>query len=251
MANPQVRAYATPVPPLPPLLKVLDRRCKGDSRLKIQKTNPVPSPDPAVLFPRALSKLHSIWLSYTYPFHSLGKNFYAHYSADIRRPVTPHIKIGDDVFLDRDVWLNIPYVPENTDPVIILEDECKIGRRAMISAKNRIHVGRQTAFAPNVLLMDHNHAFEDVTIAIGWQGITQGGTIRIEEGCLLGYGVAVVCSKGELVIGKNSVIGANSVVTRSIPPYSVVSGNPGRVVKQFDPSKGQWLIGMSGVATKD
>ena len=86
-------------------------------------------------------------------------------------------------------------------------------------------------------ITDHNHAFEDVTVPTALQGITEGGTIRIEEECWIGFGVTIVCGQGELVIGKHSVIGANSLVTRSIPPYSVVSGNPARIVKQFDPSK--------------
>lgn len=210
----------------------------------------VPSPDPLLLIPRVLSRLNTYWLSHTYPFCSLGKNFYAHYSSDIRRPIVRHIKIGNDVSIDRDVWLNIPFIPETSAPAIILEDGVKIGRRVMFSAKNRIHVGRDTVFGPSVLLMDHNHAFEDVSNAIGLQGVTEGGTIRIEQGCWLGFGAAVVCSKGELVIGRNSVIGANAMVTRSIPPYSVVAGNPARVVKQYDVEKKQWVIGSSGAATR-
>jgi acetyltransferase-like isoleucine patch superfamily enzyme len=115
----------------------------------------------------------------------------------------------------------------------------------MISAKNLIHIGRDVVFGPSVLIMDHNHAFEDITIPIAVQGITEGGTIRIEEGCWIGIGAAIVCSQGELVIGRNSVIGANSVITRSVAPCSVVTGNPGRTVKQFDPSRGEWMLGSS------
>jgi len=95
--------------------------------------------------------------------------------------------------------------------------------------------------------MDHNHAFEDVNIPIAGQGVTPGGTIRIEEGCWIGFGVAIVCGKGELVIGKNSVIGANAVVTRSIPPNSVATGNPARVVKHFDFSRNEWVLGANAL----
>jgi len=38
-------------------------------------------------------------------------------------------------------------------------------------------------------------------------------------------------------------VGANSVVTRSIPPYSVVAGDPARIIKQYDFSEGKWVLG--------
>jgi len=43
------------------------------------------------------------------------------------------------------------------------------------------------------------------------------------------------------VIGRNSVIAANALVTRSFPPYSVIVGNPARLAKQYDPAKESWI----------
>jgi acetyltransferase-like isoleucine patch superfamily enzyme len=199
--------------------------------------------DPLSWVTRIANKLRSLWMRWTYPFAAVGTNFCAHYSCDMKRSIAPHIEIGDSVLLDRDVWINIPIAPENDAPVIVIDDGCRIGRRCVISAKNRIHFERDVVFAPSVLVMDHNHAFEDVNVPIKDQGITPGGTITIEEGCWIGFGAAIVCGKGDLVIGKHSVIGANAVVTRSIPENSVVTGNPARVVKQFDPAKGEWALG--------
>ncbi len=198
-----------------------------------------------------LSKINTMWLRWTYPFVSVGSGFWAHYSCDIRRCIAPHIKIGNEVKIDRHVWLTIPSVPNCNEPVIVIDDGCGIGRRCMISAQNRIHIEKNTVFGPQALVMDHNHGFEDVTLPIAGQGTTEGGTIRIEEGCWIGFGAAVVCGKGELVIGRNSVLGANSVVTRSIPPYSVVAGNPGRVVKSYDPSRGEWVMGSSRATVQE
>ena len=53
------------------------------------------------------------------------------------------------------------------------------------------------------------------------------------------------------MIGRGSVVGANSVVSRSVPPFSVVSGNPAKVVKQYDPVKKAWVIGSSGFAGEE
>lgn len=206
---------------------------------------PLSLADPLSFITRGMTKLHTLWLRGTYPFVSFGNGSWAHYSCDIRRCIAPYIKIGDRVAIDNGVWLNIPHVPRDRDPVIIVDEGCGIGRRCMISAQNRVHIERNTVFGPHVLVMDHNHEFEDVTVPISLQGTTEGGTIRIEEGCWIGFGAAIVCGKGELVIGKNSVVGANSVVTRSIPSHSVVTGNPARVVKSFDSSKGGWVIGSS------
>ena len=147
------------------------------------------------------------------------------------------------VWVSSGTWLNIPDIPRRGEPAIILEDGVKFQRRSIVSAKNNIHIKRNTICGPSALIMDHNLAFEDVTVPICHQGTTQGGRIRIEEGCWIGFGAVVVCDHGDLVIGRNSVVGANSVVTRSMPPYSVVSGNPVKIVKQYDPSKGKWVLG--------
>jgi acetyltransferase-like isoleucine patch superfamily enzyme len=208
------------------------------------------SADPLSWMPRMISKLWSLWIFWTYPFVSVGDRFSAHYSCELERSVATFIRIGTCVTIGRDAWINIPEVSDSREPIIILDDGCVIGRRCVISAKNRVHIERNSMFAPSALVMDHNHAFEDVTVPIIDQGTTKGGTIRIEEGCWVGFGAAIVCNEGELVIGRHSVIGANSVVTRSVPSYSVVTGNPARVVKSYDPSKGEWILGSGKVAVQ-
>jgi acetyltransferase-like isoleucine patch superfamily enzyme len=206
--------------------------------------------DPLLWVSRAISKLHSLWLSWTYPFVSVGSKFSAHYSCDLRRPIASHIKIGNSVRLDRGVSLNISGVPKNNEPIIILEDYCGVARRTVISARNRIHIARDTILGPSAIIMDHDDAHEDAAVPNRHPGTTMGGTIRIEEGCWIGLGAVIICSEGELVIGRNSVVGANSVVSESIPPYSVVMGNPARLVKRFDPSKQAWVLGSGGSTGK-
>ncbi len=129
----------------------------------------------------------------------------------------------------------------NCGPRIIIDDNCLIGARDVISSQNLVHIERDVIIGTSVLIQDHNHAYEDVRVPIKAQGLTPGGTIRIEQGSWIGHGAAIVCNQDELVIGRNSVVAANALVTKSFPPYSVIVGNPARLVRQFDPAKGIWV----------
>lgn len=192
-------------------------------------------------FSRAANKLHSLWVAWTYPFASIGNDVSVHYTCDVQRSGAPYMKIGNRVMLGREVWLSIPNVSICDRSAIVIGDGCGIGRRSVISAKNQIHIEPNTILGPSVLVMDHNHAYEDVTVPINQQPMTPGGRIRIEEGCWIGFGAAIICSRGELVIGRGSVVGANSVVTHSVHAHSVAAGNPARIVKQYNPLKKAWM----------
>jgi acetyltransferase-like isoleucine patch superfamily enzyme len=203
-----------------------------------------PFEDPLRLLPRSLTKLYSIWVSLTYPFASEGPNLSIHYTCTLKREVAHRIKLGSSVRIGKDAWLNVTIVGEGTgEPVIVIEDNCRIGPRCQLSGRNCIHLERDVILSPSALVMDHSHAYEDITVPICKQGVTEGGRVRIGQGCWIGFGAAIICPKGELTLGRNCVVGANSVVTRSFPPYSVIMGNPAKVVKRFDPVKQAWVEG--------
>jgi acetyltransferase-like isoleucine patch superfamily enzyme len=200
--------------------------------------------DPLSFFPRAMTKLFSLWVSATYPFQSIGANLSIHYTTLLNRRMAPAIKIGNSVMIRKDAWINTFDISESDgEPKIIIEDNCLIGARDVISAKNSIQIESEVIVGTSVLIQDHNHAYEDIGVPIKRQGLTPGGKIRIEQGCWIGHGVAIVCNQNELVIGRNSVIAANALVTKSFPPYSVIVGNPARLARQFDPVKGIWVGG--------
>ncbi|MGB2779047.1 MAG: acyltransferase [Candidatus Acidiferrum sp.] len=219
----------------------------GDASQTLSMPQPAPGvpaqfDDPLAFFPRVLTKLFSLWVSATYPFKSVGSNLSIHYTTLMSRRMAPAIKLGDSLMIRKDAWLNTFDIEDaQGKPKIIIDDNCLIGARDVISAKNSIHIERDVIIGTSVLIQDHNHAYEDVRLPIKAQGLTPGGTIRIEQGCWIGHGAAIVCNQDELVIGRNSVIAANALVTKSFPPYSVIVGNPARLVRQFDPAKGIWV----------
>ncbi len=210
----------------------------GEPRVRFQ--------DPLSFFPRAMTKLFSLWVSATYPFASKGSDLSIHYTTLLNRRMAPAIKIGNSVMIRKDAWINTFDLSGADDELkITIDDDCLIGARGVISAKNSIHIERNVIIGTSVLIQDHNHAYEDVTVPIKAQGLTAGGKIRIEQGCWIGHGVAIVCNQDELVIGRNSVIAANALVTKSFPPYSVIVGNPARLTRQFDTATGTWVGGVS------
>jgi acetyltransferase-like isoleucine patch superfamily enzyme len=158
--------------------------------------------------------------------------------------MAPRIKLGSSVIMGKDVWLNI--IPEAPcEVIIVIDDNCRLAARTWISAKNHIHVERDVHLGPSVLIMDHGHAYENPNVPINKQVATPGGRIRIERGCRIGQGAVILCTRGELVLGQNCVVAPNAVVLRSAPPYSVISGNPARVVERLDPSQAN-LVSQSG-----
>jgi acetyltransferase-like isoleucine patch superfamily enzyme len=188
--------------------------------------------DPLSLALRVADRMRRIWLSRTYPFHSFGKSCWVNYTTHISRSAAPFISIGDEVGMGRDVRLKVVADTHERKPILRIEKGCWLQRRTTILARNSVHLMPYVMCAHSVIISDHN---PESTIG--------GGTIRVEDNCWIGFGSAVVCDEGELVIGRHSVVAANCLVTKNVPPYSVVAGNPARIVRQYDEKQEKWVVG--------
>jgi acetyltransferase-like isoleucine patch superfamily enzyme len=197
--------------------------------------------DPLEWFSRLLTRLYTNWIQYTFAFCAFGRGVSIHYSCDISKRSAENISVGDDVYLAPDVWLNTAPGASELGPKIVLSNGCKIGRRSMISSRKQIVLESDVLLAPSVLLMDHNHEYSDPTRPIYEQGVTAGGRIVIGKNCWLGAGSAILCAHGELALGQNCVVGARSVVTRSFPAFSVIAGNPAKLIKTYDQRERKWV----------
>lgn len=203
-----------------------------------------PLEDPLELFPRGLTKIYSLWVSQTYPFASIGRDVSFHFTSRVSRQRAPRISLGNSVRLLERTWLSPATDDPIGEPIIVIDDGCSIGSGSVISGKNRVHLERDILIGQHVIIQDHNHAYEDIEVPIIRQGITEGGRIRIGEGSWIGRGAAILCSRGELTIGRHCVVSANSVVTRSIPDYSLAFGMPATVIRQYDPETRAWRMGQ-------
>ncbi len=74
----------------------------------------------------------------------------------------------------------------------------------------------------------HNHKFDDPTLPIIQQGYYPSDPVLLERGSWVGARVTILPG---VTIGRNAVVGAGSVVTKNVPPFTVAVGNPARVIR--------------------
>jgi acetyltransferase-like isoleucine patch superfamily enzyme len=208
---------------------------------------PATHEDPISVVGRAYRKLCTVLLNKTYPFASMGSGLRISHTVELDRDKAHRIKLGNWIRVRHDVRLQILAAPEDRgEALLVLDDAVDIGPHSTISVKNSIHLENEVTLGQSVLIIDHSPAHENVTMPIKHQGVTEGGKIRIEAGCFIAHGCTILCDRGELVIGRNCIVAANSFVTRSFPAYSLIAGNPARMVQQFDPDLGVWVLGGTG-----
>lgn len=116
-----------------------------------------------------------------------------------------------------------------------------IGEYTRIGLRNTIigpaFIGNHVNLAQNITVTGLNHNFENVDIPIDEQGVDTI-PVTIEDDVWIGANAVILPG---VTIGKHSVVAAGSIVSRSIPPYSVCAGTPAKVIKRYDFDKKEWL----------
>lgn len=115
-----------------------------------------------------------------------------------------------------------------------------IGNHSRIGLSNvligPVKIGNQVILAQNIVASGMNHGYEDVTIPIRLQKCNTSPII-IEDECWIGANAVITAG---VTIGKHSVVAAGSVVTRNVPAYSIVAGNPAKIIKSYNTTSGFW-----------
>ncbi len=112
-----------------------------------------------------------------------------------------------------------------------------VGSDFVVSCIHEVEIGRNVLIADRCFIGDSNHDYNDINIPIK-MGEMVPGSVKIGDDCWLGINVAVLRN---VTIGRHCGIGANSVVTKDIPPYCIAAGNPARIIKQYDLEKAKWV----------
>lgn len=107
-----------------------------------------------------------------------------------------------------------------------------------VAAQGEITIEDDVMLASNILLNDGLHGYENTNKPYKYQKICRIAPISIRRGCWIGQNVVILPG---VTIGELSIIGANSVVTGSVPDRCIAVGNPARVIKRWEESSQRWV----------
>jgi acetyltransferase-like isoleucine patch superfamily enzyme len=133
------------------------------------------------------------------------------------------LTIGAQTLFEPGVWITAP-----GEARIAIGQGTFLNLGVMVASMALVEIGDHCMFANGCFVTDANHRFSDPNQPITWQGFDSKGPTRIGDNVWCGAHVVVTSG---VTIGERCVIGANSVVTTDIPPYSIAAGAPARVLR--------------------
>ncbi|ORY69725.1 galactoside O-acetyltransferase [Pseudomassariella vexata] len=133
----------------------------------------------------------------------------------------------DEDLFGNEVWCDAPIKMDYGHNVVRFGDNVYVNSNSTWVDTCTISVGARTLIGPNCSFFSGTHP-TDPKIRNGTNGPENGAPITIGEDCWFGGSVIVLPG---VTIGAGATVGAGSVVTKDVPPYTVVVGNPARVLR--------------------
>ncbi|WP_243295650.1 acyltransferase [Geothrix mesophila] len=148
----------------------------------------------------------------------------------ITRP--DRIYIGNRVGIRQGVRLEVIQSNPARAPLLEIGDGCNIEQNVHIVCHSAVIIGSNVSITANCAIVDVTHPVNplDPDAKIGGQILDEDSWVYIEDGVFLGIGTVVLPN---VRIGKGAVIGANSVVTKDIPPFAIAAGAPAKVLRMY------------------
>ena len=149
------------------------------------------------------------------------------------------ISVGEATHIHETARLRLAMPNFAGEPRIVVGDHVEIGAGSTITAAQCIEIENAVSIAENVNIKDYRFDESGLGLSLANREIIAGKNgIRIERGVCLEENVLV---KGDVHIGRGSVVRAGSVVCMDLPAYCIAEGTPAHVIKAFSPREGKWL----------
>lgn len=159
----------------------------------------------------------------------LGKNVYIDQGVYLHA-CPQGISIGDNSFVMHNSVLHVYNFRDLPHAFIRIGQDSLIGEMNVLRGQGGITIGDRVYTAPLVQMLAVNHVYDDPNRPMIEQGITAEGIV-IEDDVWVGAGVVITDG---VTVGEGAVIAAGAVVTRDVPPHTVVAGVPAKVIKQIE-----------------
>jgi acetyltransferase-like isoleucine patch superfamily enzyme len=145
------------------------------------------------------------------------------------------IIIGDRSSIGKYSWLGAlsSYGKYRYQPSIIIGNEVTIGRFVCLTAISNITIEDGCLLSEHVYMSDHSHQMDPDKGLIVEQPLISKGPVHVGANSFIGYRACILPG---VVLGKHCIVGANSVVTRSFPDFSVIAGSPARFIRSNSPA---------------
>lgn len=140
------------------------------------------------------------------------------------------LEIGAGTLFEPDVWITAPGAAR-----VRIGAGSFLNMGVMVAAERLVEIGDHCMIANGCFITDSSHRYDDPDKPITWQGFTSKGPTRLGDNVWLGTNVAVTSG---VSIGERCVIGAGSVVTGDIEPFSIAVGAPARVIRKIEYAAG-------------
>lgn len=141
----------------------------------------------------------------------------------MNRKTKDFCKIGKNVFFEYSY--NSKFYDSRN---IVIGDYCYIGPETYWAAVGGIFIGNNVAFGPHTVIHTSNHRYEGAT-SLPFDDCSFLKPVTIKDNCWIGGHSQIVPG---VTIGEGSIIAMGSVVTKDVPKYSIVGGNPAKIIKQ-------------------
>ena len=167
-------------------------------------------------------------------FLKIGANSFISYNVQILG--VKNILIGSNTTIGDNTLITINERDDDKLKLVI-GDNVYIGRDNFFTVGGNMKIGNYCIFGNKCSFISSNHNFSNPLIPYALSGATCINEIEIGVNCWLGHNVSVI---GSVKIGHGSIIGANSVVLKNLPPFCIAVGNPAKIIKIFNFNSNMW-----------
>lgn len=141
----------------------------------------------------------------------------------------PNIVLGNRVKIDNYSTIST-WHSEKYNPLLQIGDCTEIGAYAHITCINKVSIGSNVLMGKFVTITDNSHGgntFAELDVPPSKRELYSKGEVAIDDNVWIGDKVTILPN---IKIGKGAIIGANSVVTKDVPPFVIACGNPLRII---------------------